>query len=167
MSTSDRRRKEDHKDRVDQPRALIADASDTTTDEPTTNIIRRRKSASNSQKGPYSGIEKFIPKGHVGRIVSTLGGQTERLYDEDWDFARDEHNNKIFLDSTKQVTKDADVKHVLMVKREEFHKADLAEKAQHRSEGLGLIAKKFNSAVSSRDPFFNDVGLHADADITL
>lgn len=162
MSTSDRRRKADHSDPVEEPRALIVDTMDATSEESTPNIARRRKGAISAEKGPFSGLKKYIKKDEVGRIVSTLGGQTERLYEEDWNFAVDENGSRIFVDSTKQVSKDADVKHVLMVKKKVFHEADLQEKARQRSEGLGLMSKQFNAGISSKDPFFQDVGLTTD-----
>lgn len=158
--SSDRRRKVHVLDEVKEPRQIAADTANELS-EPEQPIRRRRKSLVSGTNPERHRIYEHIPAGWVPRLVSMEKGRPQKLYEQDWEFIKGPDGNHIY--ETVNSSKGAqEVRHVWMMKREEFYLADAKEKEERRNRALQLDGDEINKDLDRRSGYFKDVGLSKD-----
>lgn len=157
---SDRRRKIHPLDEVKEPRQIAADATmeSSETEKP---IRRRRRGLVTGFNPEKHRIYDLIPPGFIPRLVSMEKGKPQKLYEEDWEFVKGKDGNHIYeiVNHSKGVQ---EVRHVWMMKREDFYLADAKEKEAQRNRALGQVTRDQNKDINLKDEYFKDVGLSRD-----
>lgn len=120
---------------------------------------RRKRSGIHGGSNLTTKYEKYIPAGYRGRFVNPSKDRPQYLYDNDWEFAKDENGSRIYL--TANHGKDAEEnKFILMIKKEEYWQADKADERAARKERLADTPTLSKEEKSS--DFFKDTGLAKD-----
>lgn len=111
-------------------------AVDTATEESTPKVERRRaKVGYGATRDKLEKYKKYIPAGYVGRFEDPSMEQCEFLYDQDWEFAKDEDGGRVLVTANRG--KDAEShRFVLMIKRQDYYDADKAEEARRNKQRL-------------------------------
>ena len=160
MST-DRRRKVDQLDVVEEPRQLAVDTANMKPEDITPAIPRRRKAIVSGTNADRHRIYNLIPEGFVPRLVSMEKGRPQKLYEQDWEFVTAEDGHSHIYEVVNSSKGAQEVRHVWMMKRKEFYDADAKEKAQARDRALGVASRDANND-TDKSAFFKDVGLSKD-----
>lgn len=160
MST-DRRRKVDELDMVEEPRQLAVDTANTKPEDNAAPIARRRKAIVSGTNADQHRIYNLIPKGFVPRLVSMEKGRPQKLYEQDWEFVTAEDGHSHVYEVVNSSKGANEVRHVWMMKRKEFYDADAKERARARDRALGVASADANMD-TDKSQFFKDVGLSKD-----
>lgn len=124
---------------------------------PAPKIERRRKPLGlGGTRDLLEKYKKYIPEGYVGRFEDPRMDQCEFLYDQDWEFALDEEGKRVLVTANR--SKDAEShRFVLMIKKQEFYDADIAEEAA-RSKARLHSQGSLKNEVRSNDSFSDNIG---------
>jgi hypothetical protein len=130
---------------------------DTTEGSQVTKVERRRKKTGlGATRDLLARYNKYIPEGYVARFEDPRMDQCEFLYDQDWEYAKDEQGGRILVTANRD--KDADAhRFVMMIKRKDWYEADQAEEAARskaRLHGQGSL----KGEIASQSDFASGIG---------